>query len=161
MQSRMEAVQKRMAESMNNEYRALAEREASHSMDMAREQTMRSMELARRQLERAQSEIVRNQERTVERAAEMQERALQLRARSQELHERSAALRQMIHDMTTEMLNDHLIEKGKPVDVEVKDGKMLINGKEQPPAIYEKYKKYFHNDGDVHMHWDPNEGIAI
>jgi hypothetical protein len=149
MQSRMEAAQRRMTESMYNENRALVEREAT-----------RSMELAQRQIERAQSEVARNQERFVERAAEMQERSLQLRARSQELRERAEGMRKMIHEMTTEMLNDHLIEKGKPVDIEVRDGKMLINGKEQPPAIYEKYKKYFH-DGDLKLHWDPNEGIAI
>jgi hypothetical protein len=149
MQSRMEAAQRRMTESMYNENRALVEREST-----------RSMELAQRQIERARSEVARNQERFVERAAEMQEHALQLRARSQELRERAEGMRKMIHEMTTEMLNDHLIEKGKPVDIEVRDGKLLLNGKEQPPAIYEKYKKYFH-DGDLNLHWDPNEGIAI
>ncbi len=60
-----------------------------------------------------------------------------------------------LKEFTDELERDGLIDKKKGYRIQVKDGELYINGKQQPTQTRDKYKKYFrkdnftiNNDGD-------------
>jgi hypothetical protein len=43
----------------------------------------------------------------------------------------------------SEMEKDQLIKSNENFSIQMKDNSLIINGKEQPKAVFEKYRKYF------------------
>ena len=48
--------------------------------------------------------------------------------------------------MITEMEKDRLIKKEEDYTIEFKNDKLIINGKEQPKQVTDKYRKYINKD---------------
>ncbi len=53
--------------------------------------------------------------------------------------------------MFEEMKKDGLIDNTNNLDINWKNGKLFINGKQQPDNVSEKYKKYMDEDGGVNL----------
>jgi flagellar biosynthesis GTPase FlhF len=152
-----------------------AEREAhraeaygqDESVRNAQREAARSLELAQREVVRAQtyaqSEAVRSAQREVARSLEQAQREF-VRAQAEVQRETMRALREAnmgeYRKMMEQMASDHLIERGKEFRIEFRDGHLYIDGKEQPPAVYDKYKPYFHSDHQT-IQATLGDGIAI
>jgi flagellar biosynthesis GTPase FlhF len=150
---------------------------AQREIDRAQREVMRAKQEIQREIQRevqreavsAQREIAAEQRAvTYEAVARQSEvvRAKTMAIREQALAQRQAAMairqarREEIHQMVDQMLKDHLIEHTDDLHFELRDEHLYINGKEQPKAVYDKYKPYFHqNNQDIQLNL--GQGIAI
>jgi hypothetical protein len=49
-------------------------------------------------------------------------------------------------EMLWQMEMDRLIDMGRDFTIEFQEGILLINGREQPPRVQDKYRNYFSED---------------
>ena len=56
---------------------------------------------------------------------------------------------QQMKEFTNELEQDGLINRDKPNTIEWKNGNLIINGKEQPKSVADKYRKYYKKDGKI------------
>jgi hypothetical protein len=127
----------------------IAQRELQRSLAETQREVQRSIYEAQREarlgVQQAQREIV------------MAERQATLASRQGHLAREQVAT---YREMMDEMVKDHLIERGKDSQIEYRDGNLLINGKEQPSQVRDKYKHYF-NEKNQSLRLNLGEGIAI
>jgi hypothetical protein len=113
----------------------------------------------KRQMELAQIEMQRNS-RTMNRQMELAQRQMGMaKVQMEKARIDMKRLRSLISDLQ----KDGLIEKGKPYEVEVKDGNLYINGKKADQKTNDKYKNnpdyrdYFRKDGNFKFKSDGKE----
>lgn len=142
-------VRKAMRESLDQ---AMISREA---MERALEETRKNLrtidrEATERAMAESRKDLMAIQRETMDRSMAEIKRSEQI------LRKRQEVMREMIE----EMRKDHLIDKSSELKFEFNHGKLYINGKEQPPAVNEKYKHYFQED-DQKIRSNQNDGTAI
>lgn len=103
-----------------------------------------NMDELKKEMENAKKEIEESK-------AGMKEELLKAKG---QLQKAKVQLQQM-KEMLTEMENDGLIKKGEKLNINWKNGKLIINGKEQPQSVTDKYKKYI--DLDINSNGDDDE----
>ncbi|MBK0403164.1 M48 family metalloprotease [Adhaeribacter sp. BT258] len=95
----------------------------------------------------------RDRSRALERSAKEREKAAEARAKASEARAKAAETRakaakersQKLEQIKTELRKDKLIgEKDKKFNYRISNDGLYINGKKQPQATFEKYKKRFH-----------------
>jgi len=155
LRARTEALREMSVERIRQEVQR-AEREATRAEVLAQVDASRNLE---REVARAQAQALRAE---TEAAREMALSAGQVQRQVREVQREviREAQRAAHHDMLEQMARDHLIERGKEVRIELRDGHLYIDGKEQPPAVYDKYKSYFHSDRET-IQATLEEGVAI
>jgi len=113
----------------------------------------------KRQMELVQMELQRNS-RTMNRQMELAQRQMGL-AKVQ--MEKARIDMKRLRDFISDLQKDGLIEKGKPYEVEVKDGNLYINGKKTDQKTNDKYKNnpdyqnFFRKDGNFKFNSDGKE----
>ncbi len=101
-----------------------------------------NMEEIAKELEKVKEEMARNK-------IDMKE---QFKKAGEEMKKAKEQL-QLMKEGLNELEKDGLMKKGEKVNIEFKNGIMLLNGKEQTPEVSAKYKKYF-GEGDFRMNHD-------
>lgn len=137
---------------------ASVQREAMAAQRQATLSTQReAMEAQREAMAagRESQELVRAQSIAIREAA--REAAMAQRQAAMALRE---ARLEETRKMIDEMVKDHLINRTNDIHIEFRDEHLYINGKEQPKAVYDKYKPFFHqNNQDLRLNL--GQGIAI
>ncbi len=110
-----------------------------------RRSTARQMEIETKRIQGTAKRNLETAARNQSKNFEAHEKAMEAHAKSMVEHEKSMVEhKKSMRDMkrvVTELQKDGLAAEGKPFEFKINAGEMRINGKKQPPALFEKYRK--------------------
>lgn len=158
-----DAIQRQVADAMENSARAMEQSaRASERIDEeVRERVKEQMEKAKKDFEQSR---LKHEKQMKEQMARAQKQIAEAKHRIQiQMPDIEKSLRSAeegitkaeqelkgYQEMIYAMEADGLLDTKKDYNVQLKEGKLFINGQEQPNSVYDKYKKYFKQDS-VHI----------
>ncbi|MBO9631988.1 MAG: hypothetical protein J7578_02645 [Chitinophagaceae bacterium] len=144
-----EAIQRQVADAMEQSAKASeyitkeVQEEIKQQMEKAKKEIEQSQlkheKQMKEQLARAQKQIAEAKERMKFDKLDMEKNLRNAEEGIKKAEQELKGFQEMIYSMEADGLLDTKID----YSIQTKDGKLFINGKEQPNSVYDKYKKYF------------------
>ncbi|MDB5190869.1 MAG: hypothetical protein JWQ96_432 [Segetibacter sp.] len=126
------------------------EKEVSQSIEKVKKVEMvkvkEELEKVKQQLEKEKLNIKLNDGKIKEHVEEAIEQAREGMQEARKSMEKAKVELGQLREFTNELQKDGLIDRKKGYRIEIKDGDLYLNDKQQPKEISDKYRKYFKKD---------------